>query len=732
MRRVACVLLALGIAAAVTLGLAGVAAAHANLASSDPAANASLDHAPAEVTMTFTEPPDPKLSVVHVLDVNGTDVEAGPVQAVPGQEDQLRIPLPADLPDGVYTVSWRVVSEADGHFTAGAFSFGVNVAPGTVVAPSIPVPTTPPPSAASVASKLCLYVGLAMLFAASVVGLLAFGGNVPARRPVLLIGSAVAAVGAVGMLLSERAALGVSMGDLLSSSTGRDFLWLLGGVTFAAVASIDAARRSDRTSLVVVGVAGVVGHAHPCHRGPRLRRRDPCARDRPAVVPLHGGERLDGRPRARVPGGSRAADVPTLRSARSAATRPWPATRWPSSWSPACCAPRRRSAASPRSCTCSRTSYLTTLDIKVAVVLLLIALGAVNRYRSIPRMGASTGLLRRVMAIELVGALGVFGLTGTLTGLSPRPPVTPPAPKPQHVTLTGSDFATTMKVTLVVTPGTAGPNGFDAEVTDFDSGAPLDATDVSLRFEPVGQPGVGASTLDLAHHGDRWMANGSQLSIAGVWTITVVVQTASSGTEIPLTFVTRIPDQSVTVATAAGQPDIYTIAFPDGEQIQMYNDPGTAGTDELHLTAFDADGTELPLAHATMVAVSPDGTASSLQPRRFSAGHFVGDLTLTPGAWTFFVQATARDGRVLVASFDADDLKRSAVDERLASTIAPRRGCRVRAERVRERRARQRGSLADLELAHADRQRGPAREHRQAGDHLPEERRRWCTGPRSR
>ena len=52
-----------------------------------------------------------------------------------------------------------------------------------------------------------------------------------------------------------------------------------------------------------------------------------------------------------------------------------------------------------------------------------------------------------------------------------------------------------------------------------------------------------------------------------------------------------------------------------------------------------------------MVAVSPDGTASSLQPRRFSAGHFVGDLTLTPGAWTFFVQATARDGRVLVASF---------------------------------------------------------------------------------
>ena len=179
MRRVTCALIALGIAAAFTLGLAGVAAAHANLASSDPAANASLDHAPADVTMTFTEPPDPKLSVVHVLDVKD-HVEAGPVQAVPGQEDELRSPLPTDLPDGVYTVSWRVVSEADGHSTGGAISSASTSRPGRS-SPEHPLPTTPAPSVASVASKLCLYAGLAMLFAASVVGLLAFGGDVPAR-----------------------------------------------------------------------------------------------------------------------------------------------------------------------------------------------------------------------------------------------------------------------------------------------------------------------------------------------------------------------------------------------------------------------------------------------------------------------------------------------------------------------------------------------------------------------
>jgi copper transport protein len=642
-------LVPLAIAAAVTLGSAGIAAAHANLASSNPAANALLDHAPANVTMTFTEPPDPKLSIVHVLDVNGTDVESGTVQAVPANNEQLMIPLPADLPDGVYTVSWRVVSEADGHATAGAFSFGVNVAPGTVITPSIPAAAAPSPSLASVASKVALYIGLAMLFSASTVGLLAFAGNVPSRRPVLLIGAGAASIGAVGMLLSEQAALGVSMSDLLSSSTGRDFLWLLGGVTFAAVASIDTARRSDRTSLVVVGVAAssamliraIGGHASAAAT-PALEIGLQWFHFMAASVWM-GGLLL-----AFLAVRARRSDAPVAEVRRYStlagyavvvvlATGVLRATEEVGGLS--------------NLLHLFSTSYLTALDIKVAVVLLLIGLGAINRYRSIPRMSASTGLLRRVMAIELVGALGVFGLTGTLTGLSPRPPVTPPAPKPQQVTLTGSDFATTMNVTVVVSPGTAGPNGFDAEVTDFDSGAPLDATDVSLRFEPVGQPGVGASTLELAHHGDHWMANGSQVSIAGVWTITVVVQTASSGTEIPLTFVTRIPDQSVTVAVAAGQPDIYTIAFPDGEQIQMYNDPGTAGTDELHLTAFDADGNELPLARTTMVAVSPQGTASTLQPRRFSAGHFVGDLTLTPGPWMFFVEATARDGSVLVASF---------------------------------------------------------------------------------
>ena len=646
-------LLALGIAGLIAVGLAGPAFAHANLLHSDPAANALLDQAPAEVTMTFSEPPDPSLSIVHVLDVNAAQVEAGPVEAVPGHGEQLQIALPADLPDGVYTVSWRVVSEADGHATAGAFSFGVNVAPGTVVTPSVPVPTTPSPSVGSVVGKLLLYVGLALSFAAGVVGLLAFGGEVPERKRVLWFAAAAAVVGAVTMLLSERATLGVSMGDLLSSATGTDYLWLLGGVTFAAVAALDAARRSDRTSLVVVGVAAAAAMLARAMGGHAAAAATPALQI--GLQWLHfmaasvwmGGLALTFlwiRAHRRTGDGVPVREVRAYSSLAGYALAVVLVT--------GVLRATQEVGGISNLFDLFRGSYGTTLDVKVGLVLVLIALGAFNRYRSIPRMDTQAALLRKVMAIELVGAVGVFSLTGMLTGLAPRPPVTPPPPEPARVTLTGSDFATTMKVTLVVTPGTAGPNGFDVDVTDFDSGAPVDATDVSLRFEPVGIAGVGASTLDLMHHADGWMGTGSQVSIAGVWTITVVVQTASAGTEIPLTLVTALPDQEISVSTAAGQPDIYTVGFPDGEQLQLYNDPGTPGTDELHLTAFDADGVELPLRRAVMVAIAPDGAASSVPTRRFSAGHFVGDLTLTSGDWTFFVQATARDGHVLVASFE--------------------------------------------------------------------------------
>jgi putative copper export protein len=298
------------------------------------------------------------------------------------------------------------------------------------------------------------------------------------------------------------------------------------------------------------------------------------------------------------------------------------------------------------------TSYGTTLAIKVAVVAGLIGLGSVNRYRSIPRLAQSSGLLTRVLSLEIVAALAVFTMTGVLTGFAPRPAPSGGASKIPEIVASGSDVATTMKVRLVVTPGTPGRNAYRFTPTDYDTGAPIPAIAVTLGFQAVGRPDVGASSIDLkAGSAGTWVGQGTQLSIQGVWTVTATVQTATSGVEIPLTLTTAAPPERISVARQSGQPDIYTITLPTGEQIQAYNDPGARGANQLHVTAFDATGKELPLASVTMTAISPQGTPQSLDATRFSAGHFVASVTLTSGSWRFELGAATRQGHSLLASF---------------------------------------------------------------------------------
>src|SRR5207244_5704974 len=120
-----------------------------------------LQQAPGRVLITFTEEPDPSLSVIHVLDQSGRAVEAGKAERVPGRPLELTVPL-KQLPNGVYTVSWRVVSRVDGHVTAGAVSFGVGVSPaGARPLAGSASAGSPSPSVLAVAGRWAFYWGLA-------------------------------------------------------------------------------------------------------------------------------------------------------------------------------------------------------------------------------------------------------------------------------------------------------------------------------------------------------------------------------------------------------------------------------------------------------------------------------------------------------------------------------------------------------------------------------------------
>jgi copper transport protein len=112
---------------------ASPALAHAELVSMTPANGAQLTGPPTEVRMTFTESINLVDNGIRLVDHVGADVPT-PQPTVNGRT--ITWPMPPDLPEGPYIITWRVVS-ADGHPVSGASSFGVGTAatgPGSVTA----------------------------------------------------------------------------------------------------------------------------------------------------------------------------------------------------------------------------------------------------------------------------------------------------------------------------------------------------------------------------------------------------------------------------------------------------------------------------------------------------------------------------------------------------------------------------------------------------------------------
>lgn len=115
-------LLAVAMVAGVSLlGIAAPASAHDQLTASTPEQGQLLETAPTNVSVTFNEDVLDIGNAIVVLDNTGTDWVTGPV-SVDGAT--VSATLKPDMPVGVYTMNWRVVS-ADGHPVASTIVFGV-------------------------------------------------------------------------------------------------------------------------------------------------------------------------------------------------------------------------------------------------------------------------------------------------------------------------------------------------------------------------------------------------------------------------------------------------------------------------------------------------------------------------------------------------------------------------------------------------------------------------------
>jgi copper transport protein len=116
--------------AALYLGvLVPAAHAHAILESTSPARGVTVKSEPKLIMFRFNEPVESSFGAVRVFDANGAEVETGSVTRPRGQSS-VAIALKPNLPEGSYTATFRVIS-ADSHPVSGGFVFSLGKAGAT-------------------------------------------------------------------------------------------------------------------------------------------------------------------------------------------------------------------------------------------------------------------------------------------------------------------------------------------------------------------------------------------------------------------------------------------------------------------------------------------------------------------------------------------------------------------------------------------------------------------------
>lgn len=276
---------------------AAPASAHAVLLRTEPSPQSTVKEAPGEVRLHFSESVEAAFGAVRIFDVDGKRVDEGKRVSAGGGRT---VVVPADLADGTYTVTWRVVS-TDGHLIRGAFQFYVG-APSTIS----PVPIEADAGAGSVVgwgfgavrfawySALLAVIGLVVVRrfvwtpAAAAAGLARsdaaarvarrFGRLLPWAWSALLVAwlarlvFQTASVSGLSVGESARPAI---LGDVLETSFGESWLAGLGFTLLTGLAVAGLTRRTDLfgvrsetwLSVLVAAAAGLalavanMGHA---------------------------------------------------------------------------------------------------------------------------------------------------------------------------------------------------------------------------------------------------------------------------------------------------------------------------------------------------------------------------------------------------------------------------------------------------------------------------------------
>lgn len=511
---------------------AGVAAAHAELSTSDPADGSVVATSPEVVTLQFSEGVSVQPDGVRILDGDGKRVDTGKAVAA---DDLVKATVDGVLPNGGYVVAWRVVSD-DGHPIRGAFSFSVGSRTALrsgLAGEAFEGSTDRFDDLAGAGLRFLSYLAVLGVAGAVLIGAALRRPDEPS--PVGRLAAGVAALGLAALLLQlpvqASLATGGGWGSLtepgvldlvLSDGVGWSLAWSALSLVVLLI-TVDLPFTGAVKALAVAGATiaplGFVVTGHTRTMSPALVGYAADAAHVSAGAVWFGGLGallVVMRRRRRGDDATGAAEaVATFSGWAAFVVGVVVVSGSILGWIEV-------GGLQPL----TSTTYGRLLMAKVALVLVVLAGAAWNRFRLIPAMEAVEAdpartwtLLTRVIRFEVVAMVAILGVTGVLTNVTPARTVVG-----DEIVSVRADLGDG-SVEVVVSPARVGRNDIHAYILDKDGGVDGRDKDATLQLAlpakdigPVDRPPV------LAAPG-HFQLVGTDLDLAGEWTLTVTVKT---------------------------------------------------------------------------------------------------------------------------------------------------------------------------------------------------------------
>jgi copper transport protein len=504
--RLVCVSIAVAVIT-VALNPARQAAAHASLQSTLPADGVTVPNAPKTFTLEFNEPVSPL--VMRLVRPNG---QISTLTDVSAQNKTVAVVAPEMAELGSYVLSWRVVS-ADGHPVGGVVSFSVGHQSSTVAPP--PVEGAAAVHAAIWAVQFVLALGL-YIGAGGAFFVAWLTAKTPFARQGILVALMTCGLAATlaSIPLQGLDALAKPLSDLL-----RPEIWAAGFATSWGVTAVVAAaalvagslalgfdNRALARVLAFLALAGIglalvtSGHASTAEPRfvtiPAIFLHGVCVTFwigslLPLTVTVRGGDSVA------LERFSRLIPVPLILLIASGVVLAFVQLDRPDAlWT---------------------TAYGRVLSIKIALVLVLLALGTLNRYALAPRlMQSGPRQLIAIITTEFVLAVAILGIVGLWRFTAP--PVALATAETTFVHFHGEQAMTSITLKPVRDRGAS----LSILITDTDE-HPIAAKEVDVS---VWNPSAGIEPIrrSAGSEGDgKWRIDGLHIPVAGVWRMSVEI-----------------------------------------------------------------------------------------------------------------------------------------------------------------------------------------------------------------